>query len=554
MITILLKNHLKRNRISNFKITAKNFFGFLALLVLSILLLFLFGFVIYSLTDTFYRLDLEDVYLTVVFFILLIVLTLYEIINIIKQLYQNSDNDIYLKLPIKKEELFISKVIFIYLQQLLVTFIFLGVTAGVYGIVSHVGFIYYLKLFVIALFLPLLPLSLASLLSIPVSYLLRVFKKNRYLLLLGILLVLGAFFFLYISFINIALKFINLTGTSETSNILHLIPEIKASIKYLNISGIFYKMLIGNNFFLNFIYILLAIIVLSIGSFYLLKHFYFKTLSSQQERTSFKAKKIVKTKGTYATIFTKEMKMLARNPNLAFQAIIMNILMPVFVILTIKLTDEAGRLAVGEEIVPGITILTILIFILLANGFQGTIVSREKKAYYLSKIIPVKPFKQIFARLSFGLILSALMLTVSTILIVSFKFISTGEAIFVYLMSLVFLIGYTFSAVSRDYKNPQLTSNEGGLDEGVNMFNTLLEGLLVAVFLGIVKIVVPYFVKLFPHMRTWRSKKEFKYIGYISISLTDKMVYNILYGIIFITIGIYTLISILRLRKAVKKV
>ncbi|MFA5693074.1 MAG: hypothetical protein WC907_05600, partial [Acholeplasmataceae bacterium] len=165
-----------------------------------------------------------------------------------------------------------------------------------------------------------------------------------------------------------------------------------------------------------------------------------------------------------------------------------------------------------------------------------------------------KPFKQIFARLSFGLILSALMLTVSTILIVSFKFISTGEAIFVYLMSLVFLIGYTFSAVSRDYKNPQLTSNEGGLDEGVNMFNTLLEGLLVAVFLGIVKIVVPYFVKLFPHMRTWRSKKEFKYIGYISISLTDKMVYNILYGIIFITIGIYTLISILRLRKAVKKV
>src|SRR5690554_2787627 len=244
MITILLKNHLKRNRISNFKITAKNFFGFLALLVLSILLLFLFGFVIYSLTDTFYRLDLEDVYLTVVFFILLIVLTLYEIINIIKQLYQSSDNDIYLKLPVKKEELFVSKVIFIYLQQLLVSFVFLGVTAGVFGIVSHLGFSYYLKLLVIALVLPLLPLSLASLLSVPVSYLQRVFKKNRYLLLLGILLILGAFFFLYISFINIVLKFINLTGTSETSNILHLIPEIRASIKYLNISGLFYKMLI----------------------------------------------------------------------------------------------------------------------------------------------------------------------------------------------------------------------------------------------------------------------------------------------------------------------
>ena len=548
MIRILLKNHLKRNRISNFKITAKNLFGFLALLILSLSLLSLFGFIIYSLTDTFYRLDLEDVYLTVVFFILLIVLTLYEIINIIKQLYQSSDNDIYLKLPVKKEELFVSKVIFIYLQQLLVSFVFLGVTAGVFGIVSHLGFSYYLKLVVIALVLPLLPLSLASLLSVPVSYLQRVFKKNRYLLLLGILLILGAFFFLYISFINIVLKFINLTGTSETSNILHLIPEIRASIKYLNISGLFYKMLIGNNFFINFTYIVLAIIVLAVGSFFLLKYFYFKALSSQQERTSFSAKKIVKVKGTYATIFSKEMKMLLRNPNLAFQAIVMNILMPVFVILTIMLTDEAGRLAVGEEIVPGITILTILIFILLANGFQGTIVSREKKAYYLSKIIPVKPFKQIFARLSFGLILSAVMLTITTILIIAFDFINAGEAIFVYFMSLAFLIGYTFNAVSRDYKNPQLTSNEGGLDEGVNMFNTLLEGLLVAVFLGLVKIIVPYFVKLFPITRT------FKILGFIYISITEKRAYNMLYAVIFLTIGLYALISALRLRKAVKRV
>lgn len=535
------------------KINAKNLFGFLALSILTLVLLSLFGFIIYALTDTFYRLDLEDVYLTAIFFILLIVLTLYELVNIIKQLYQNDDNDIYLKLPIKKEELFISKILYIYLQQLLVTFIFLGVTAGVFGIVSRLGVSYYLKLSVIGLILPLLPLSIASLLSIPASYLLRVFKKNRTLLLLGIFLMIGAFFFAYISFIKIVLEFISLTGDSNTSNIIHLIPEIKGSIKYLNISGLFYKMLMSGNFILYFTYIMIAIIILSIGSFFLLKHFYFKELSSQKERTGFSAKRIVKAKGTFSSILSKEMKMLSRNPNLAFQAIVMNVLMPVFVILTIKLTDEAGRLAVGEEIVPGITILTILIFILLANGFQGTIVSREKQAHYISKIIPVKPFKQIFARLSFGLILSTLMITITTILIMLFQFISIGEAIFVYFMSLAFLFGYTLSAVSRDYRNPQLTSNEGGLDEGVNMFNTLLEGLLVAVFLGLVKIVVPYFVKLFPITRTFKSTREFWLIGYVYISLTDKMVYNILYAVIFITIGVYLLFSILRLRKAVKK-
>ncbi|HHT38988.1 MAG TPA: hypothetical protein GX001_00755, partial [Acholeplasmataceae bacterium] len=54
--------------------------------------------------------------------------------------------------------------------------------------------------------------------------------------------------------------------------------------------------------------------------------------------------------------------------------------------------------------------------------------------------------------------------------------------------------------------------------------------------------------KLFPITRT------FKILGFIYISITEKRAYNMLYAVIFLTIGLYALISALRLRKAVKRV
>ena len=91
-----------------------------------------------------------------------------------------------------------------------------------------------------------------------------------------------------------------------------------------------------------------------------------------------KLKKEIKMNQPAVAILKKEFKTMLRNPDYAFQAIVLNLLMPTFIYLTIRLTYRAGEVTVGQEIVPGITLLTMLIFILLTNSFQGMIVSREK--------------------------------------------------------------------------------------------------------------------------------------------------------------------------------
>ncbi|MFA7367940.1 MAG: hypothetical protein WC008_06480, partial [Bacilli bacterium] len=120
MIKILVRNHFKRSKPRVTNINAKNIIGYVLLAILTALILGVFGYILLLLTQTFSRLRLPDVYLKTVFFILLIVLTIYEIFNIIKQLYQSKDNNIYLKLPIEKEKIFLSKIIYLYLKQVVI--------------------------------------------------------------------------------------------------------------------------------------------------------------------------------------------------------------------------------------------------------------------------------------------------------------------------------------------------------------------------------------------------------------------------------------------------
>ena len=148
MVITLVKNHFKRSKPRLTNINTKNILSLIMLFVLTAVILSIFGYILYLLTQSFARLRLPDIYLKTVFFILLTVLTVYEVFNIIKQLYQSKDNQIYLKLPVTKEQVFLSKIIYLYIRQLMIALIFLFITAGVYGLVeTDITIYYYVRLF-----------------------------------------------------------------------------------------------------------------------------------------------------------------------------------------------------------------------------------------------------------------------------------------------------------------------------------------------------------------------------------------------------------------------
>jgi len=548
MVITLVKNHFKRSKPRITNVNTKNILGLLMLVILTAVILGIFGYILFLLTQTFSRLRLPDVYLKTVFFILLTVLTVYEIFNIIKQLYQSKDNHIYLKLPVKRETVFLSKIIYLYLRQLIISIVFLFITAGIYGLIeTDITIFYYMRLLIIAFIIPLLSLIVASILSVPVSFILGYIKKNRILLITSLILVIGSFFIVYIQFINIVLSFIDLTSSSTSPVIDPLIIEqLRESTNGLKLSNIFYNLLFNQSFFINSLILLAILGVLLIGVYYLLKYFYFKALDKENERIDVEIKKTNKKHKPVVAVFNKEIKTLTRNPDYAFQAVVLNILMPIFIFLTIRLTYRAGEATVGKEIVPGIALLTILIFILLTNSFQGMIISREKEAHFITKIIPIKILHQIFAKISFGYVLNVIMTIITVTLITSVGYITLMEGAVVFVLSIIFLTTYTFRLVTEDYKNPQLTSNEGGFEEGLNMYKILFTGLFLAIIVGVVFSVTPFIRKLFLDQRV------FEFFGFIIIKLDARKINLLLYGSIVIVLLISLFSSIVKLRRVVK--
>lgn len=547
MVITLVKNHFKRSKPRITNINTKNILGLLLLGLLTIVILGIFGYILLLLTQTFARLRLPDVYLKTVFFILLGVLTIYEVFNIIKQLYQSKDNHIYLKLPIKKETVFLSKIIYLYLKQLMISIVFLAITAGIYGLVeTDITIFYFLRLLMIAIIIPFLSLIIASILSIPTSFIMGVIKKNKIVLIISLTLVIGAFFIVYIQFVNIVLSFIDLTSATSSPIIDPAIIEgLKASTNKLFISTQFYNLLMNESFLRSIIIIILLIAVLMVGVYFLLKHFYFKALNKENERIDVEIKKEIKASKPVKAVFNKEIITLTRNPDYAFQAVVLNVLMPIFIFLTIRLTYRAGEATVGSEIVPGITLLTMLIFILLTNSFQGMIISREKEAHFITKIIPVKISHQLFAKIAFGFILNLTMIIITVVIITSLSYITLLEGIVVFILSVVFQTGYTLTLVASDYKNPQLTSNVGGFEEGLNMYKNLFVGLFLAIIVGVVFSVTPFIRKLF------LSQRVFKIFDFLVIKLDANKINYLLYGSIIIILALYMLFSMRKIRKVV---
>lgn len=548
MVITLVKNQLKRGKPRVNQMHTKNIVGVVLLAILTATILGIFGYILFLLTHSFARLRLPDIYLKTVFFILIVVLTVFEIFNIIKELFQSKDNQIYLKLPITKEQLFMSKMIYLYIRQLIISLVFLAVTAGVYGLVeTDITIFYYVRLVVVAFVIPFLSLIISSFLSIPVSAILGFLKKYKTILLLSLIFVIGVFFVVYIQFINVVLSFINLTSLSTSPVIDPLVIEgLRNATDGLLLSNVFYNLLMNEQFIMNLLIIIAVISVLMVGVYFLLKYYYFKTLNKQNERIDIKIKKEIKMNQPAVAILKKEFKTMLRNPDYAFQAIVLNLLMPTFIYLTIRLTYRAGEVTVGQEIVPGITLLTMLIFILLTNSFQGMIVSREKEAYFIMRITPMKILKQLFSKLAIGYLLNLFMILVTIVLITSFGFITVIEAVVIGILSILFSTGYTLILVSSDYKNPQITTNVAGFEEGLNMYKNLFVGLLLSIVVGILFSVTPFIRKLFEFRRVFSVLDIF-------IVMIDKTTVNYaLYGTVIVIIFVYVLIGFLSLRKVVK--
>lgn len=405
-----------------------------------------------------------------IFFLLFMMIIIFQIILASTNVYFFSkDLEVLLPLPLKSEELLISKfntiVVNLYFSELIFAFFPLII----YGICTYAGIIYYVYLFLILLIFPILPTLFISIITMFFMKLSK-FIKNKdafqiIITLIFIFIMFGVEFKLGSTIIN---KFdnnsnINIEEVVETFNqfnekiknvykyFLEINPTIEIIKNYNKLNSIF------NLLKIIFIDLLFLILFIFIGKQYYLKNilknnnnYYLNKI--QKNNFQKKCKKITIKK----SYIKKEFKLLFKNPIFFMQCIFpIFILIISLIIITIFTFPNLKAILtsdiLGDEIDFSIDlnviclVLGIIQFIFTISNVSITSISREGKNANYMKFIPVSFFKQFIYKSIPQIIINMLLTFVILILLK----VILPEFNLIYLF-LIFIIANLFNIINSE--------------------------------------------------------------------------------------------------------
>lgn len=321
-------------------------------------------------------------------------------IMLINVLFFGKDAELLLSLPVKSHTIFFAKLAYIYFSELMFAASILVVSGVVMGIMGGFGVFYYLMLIVGILFVPVLPIMLSAIISIPAMYLLSFLKGKPIISTLIFFIIFGGFMGLYLSFFGNIGSDPN-TSTLPEEALLAMAATFAKLIPNINLAKII--TLTSQNIILDTAIVLGGTIVLLILSYLLAMLSYKRGMSAQLEEKKEKSNKAVEyvQDSAFKAFIKKEIKEIIRNPGLAFNCLIPIIMAPLMILFYGKMFG--GNIEeLGEEAAK-ISLITLGFFMtmLLVGGVNFaslSSVSREGTNFDMSKTLPAPYLFQMRAK------------------------------------------------------------------------------------------------------------------------------------------------------------
>ncbi|MDE5601395.1 MAG: hypothetical protein K2J16_02750 [Clostridia bacterium] len=428
---------------------------------------------------------------------------------VIKNLYQNGDNEMLLRFPVSGKEILVAKTIYCFLHNLIVCALLMLPFFISFGAVTNARVGDYFSYFAVTLLSSFLPFFIANIIAVPVMKLMNL-VKNQFLLVLiiTILAVCGIFIF-YLTSLSTFLNYLRREGETLLSSgtIQHFRQFANAAYPFRFyaelINGRLYSGLSSGHLALRFFYILLITAALGVIAYFVTTKEYYKTIlyGIETEKASFHKNITDKQRRPAWALFRREFYLILRSFNYSFQYFAMACAAPVMVFFCNRLAATMGTQTVGAKIMPGITLMVIVIFITIIVSFASTCISREGNCFYHTKIIPVSYMTQTLVK--FGLYAAVASVSVALCCMVSGIYYTTdagGHALSaldvgaIFGISEILVIAMTSLFMLIDIKSP--TFNVGGDGELVaankNVALAVIVGIFIAVLYGVLIMLLSF--------------------------------------------------------------
>lgn len=404
--------------------------------------------------------------------------------------------------PVKHIYVYISKLVVAYIlelyKSLLFTFpLFMAYATMVSGVMSA-NFV--ISLIFYSIFLPLFPVLIGAIISIPFVFFGKLLKKVNWLkavMTLVLFVGLGVLTGFIIKILPNPIRIVALYNS-----FIKAFEEVVANVNKFSLYNMFIgRALYGNKPLLNDLFAFLSLLGIAIVAVGVSLPLFFKLASSANEHSVDKqyGDKNVVHKSTFFTFMRKELTLSIRNIGDFASNYLFLFILPFVLLIISAIFVRIDRNDLGVSMTYGFIGLITLIMLSASNTASATAISSEGTEFALLKTAPGKTSNIVWAKILINAILSFISLTITFILLSIFldEFVVQSRLWIVYVFVLLIDIGLILWSIQLDILNPNMKEYASSQNRGEikNFSTSILIGVIVSSIFSAILILI-YISKL----------------------------------------------------------
>ncbi len=405
---------------------------------------------------------------------------------------QQKSKSLFLRLPVKQQTLFMSKLCALMVWNYGVNFFLIVPINVIFYLVINPPFTFWISTFASWLLMPMISFFLATLLVIPFIKLMDFISNKHTLIFVLLSALLITAFLLYARLLSLV-QFLLETGSVKHIFNENFVNSLQGLLSFAYPVNCFANLVVGQNVLASIAITIVAVSVFTVFMYLISKHLFYATLYKNENPISWEKTKNSKQLSPLASLLKKEFISVFRNTNQLFSYFAIATAMPFMVYSCYTLFQSLIENALGLDLQFPLALLTLLVFSILTNTFCATNVSRDGLSALKSKVFPVKASTLLIAKILFCAIVSSLSVIVSASLLFAVAKVSLTNALFVGFIGLIFSTAQIFIATRIDLNNCEVSSTAVELEKASNRTVTkvVFIGLLLAITLGVVALIIP---------------------------------------------------------------
>lgn len=481
-------------------------------------------------------LDQSAVFLSLGFMATTMVIIVFGIMQIIGEFYFSKNVEELLPLPLSAEKIILAKFgVVLFPNYIFTAFAFLPVLI-IYGLGQSMGLIYILLSALVFLCLPIIPLALITGVIMLVMKGRARGRKDVIQIVFSFILLIGIFAFQF----SLSSQLAGLEGM-ELQNFLKDVLQNNQvflnNLSYIMPTTILVRLSLNQISLMSLIWIFLLMFLsfLSIGLLELIgKKFYLRSLIAASHSKKGKSlsgerqKKLFNRKNPAClSVFLMDFKIITQTPIFLFNNVSVVIIVPLILVLSLSFsgigTEDFIQLrAFYQEntFIFNYILIGFFAFFATSSATTATSFSREGKASWLTRIIPVSAKDQVIGRSLTGILIQALGMVITLVVVVAYLplnfstvFISISLGLIASLPILLFGLLIDMNRPLLNWDNPQKA-----VKNNLNVVIVLFAGSFFIGLIGGISFLVGYFIN--------------DYLGYLSFILLNALAGKILYRFI----------------------